>query len=87
MALTSVRAIVVGAAPTDLLLPNPTQHQRIIAICNQLSELAQTTIPRAGDALAGADAEYMETWLDSLSSSVAAICEVAHSSYPYDNTH
>jgi len=67
--------------------PAPVQfHPDLNAICNQLTELANTTIPQAGDAATGSDPDSMGRWLQALSAAVLEVRSIAVTPYPYDNS-
>jgi hypothetical protein len=62
-------------------------HSDLNAICNQLAELANTTIPQAGDSAAGSDPDSMGRWINALEAAVSRVRFIAESPYPYDNSH
>jgi hypothetical protein len=62
-------------------------HAELNAICYQLSELANTTIPQAGDSAAGSDPDSMGRWISALGAAVSRVRSIAESPYPYDNSH
>jgi hypothetical protein len=62
-------------------------HPDLNTICNQLSELANTTIPQVGDSAAGSDPDSMGRWISALRAAVSQVRSIAESPYPYDNSH
>jgi hypothetical protein len=62
-------------------------HPDLNAICNQLTELANVTIPQMGDSVAGSDPDSMGRWLNALGVAVLQVRSIAETPYPYDNSH
>ena len=62
-------------------------HAELNAICYQLSELANTTIPRSGDSALADDPVAMAGWISALGAAVSRVRSIAESPYPYDNSH
>ena len=80
--------MLVVAAPKASMSPASVQHYIDLgAICNQLTELANVTLPQAADAATGCDPESMGRWIQALEVAVSQVRSIAVTPYPYDNSH